>query len=244
MRHVFRLVGPLLAKGPADLARHGLGRGDRLGRGQPMRDVTDGVGVELGVADVDVFVRPAKPNGAGVVPVRVEPGDRPALVVGAEVLELGGHALRFAAARGLRLVATHLDLVLAGTPEQGGALLGGVIRQFVPEFRHAEVRDSLLAVEADRVAKLMPRKLKGEVMPFAVESAGAFSLEALHAAVRDGANAAGLLACGDLAAALAVVVAGSGRTLAPADLATHAEALALLRFALSDDYDEMAEAME
>jgi hypothetical protein len=160
------------------------------------------------------------------------------------VLALGGHALRFAAARGLRLVSTLLDLVLAGTPEQAGALLSGVIRQFVPEFRHAEVRDSLLEAEAERVGKLLPRKLRPEVMPFAVESAGAFSLEALHAAVRDGANAVGLLACGDLAAALAVVVSGGGTTLALGDLAAHPEALALLRFALSDDHDEMAEAME
>jgi lipopolysaccharide biosynthesis regulator YciM len=244
MRHVFRLVGPLLAKGQPDLARHGLAKNDRLPRGQAARDVADGVAVELGVADVDVFVRAAKPAGAALGPVRVEPGDRAALIIGAEVLALGGHALRFAAARGLRLVATHLDLVLAGTPEQAGALLGGVIRQFVPEFRHAEVRDILLEPEAERVAKLLPRKLKPEVMPFAIESAGAFSLEALHAAVRDGANAVGLLACGDLAAALAVVVSGTSPSLALGELAAHPEALALLRFALSDDYDEMAEAME
>jgi hypothetical protein len=245
MRHVFRLVGPLFAKGAADIARHGLARGDRLARGQSARDVTDGVAVELGVADVDVYVRPAAPKATpDASPVRVEPGDRAALVIGAEVVALGGHALRFAAARGLRLVATHLDLVLAGTPEQAGALLGAVIRQFVPEFRHTEVRDSLLEAEAERVARALPRKLKPEVMPFAVESAGAFSLAALHAAVREGANAVGLLACGDLAAALAVVIAGTGRTLSPADLAASDEALALLRFALSDDYDEMAEAME
>jgi hypothetical protein len=244
MRHIFRLVGPLLAKGQPDLARHGLAKNDRLPRGQAARDVADGVAVELGVSDVDVFVRAAKPAGAALGPVRVEPGDRAALIIGAEVLALGGHALRFAAARGLRLVATHLDLVLAGTPEQAGALLGGVIRQFVPEFRHAEVRDLLLEPEAERIAKLLPRKLKPEVMPFAIESAGAFSLEALHAAVRDGANAVGLLACGDLAASLAVVISGRTQTLSLAEVAGHPEALALLRFALSDDYDEMAEAME
>ena len=91
---------------------------------------------------------------------------------------------------------------------------------------------------------MLPRKLKPELMPFAVESAGAFDLAAVHAAVRDGANAVGMLACGDLPAALAAVLAGSGRTLEPADLAQHAEARELLRFALSDDYDELAQAME
>ena len=246
MRHVFRLVGPLLAKGAADLARHGVARGDRLARGQAARDVVEGVAVELGVPDVDVFVRPPSPRASGAETggVRVEPGERPAVILAPELPALGGHALRFAAARALRLVATHLDLVLAAPPADAGALLGGVIRQFVPDFRHPEIRDELLAVEAERIAKLLPRKLKPEVMPFAVESAGAFDVAAVHAAVRDGANAVGLLACGDLPAALAALVAGSGRTLAPADLAQHAEALALLRFALSDDYDELAQAME
>jgi hypothetical protein len=246
MRHVMRLVGPHLAKGAPHLARHGVARGERLARGQAARDVFEGVAAELGVADVDVFLRSPSSGVGGpeTSGVRVEPGERPAILLAAELPALGGRALRFAAARALRLVATHLDLLLAVPPAEAGALLGGVIRQFVPDFRHAGVRDELLDREAERVAKVLPRKLKPEVMPFAVESAGAFDLEALHAAVRDGANAVGLLACGDLPAALAALVAGSGRTLAPADLSPHAEAVALLRFALSDDYDELAQAME
>jgi tetratricopeptide (TPR) repeat protein len=247
MRHVFRLVGPLLAKGAADLARHRVARGDRVARGQPARDMVDGVAMELGVADVhiDVFVREAKDHaGVAAAGVRVEPGDRPAIIFASQVPALGGRALRFAAARALRLVATHLDVLLAGTPADAGALLGGVVRQFIPDFRHPEVRDVLLQVETERIAKLLPRKLKQDVMPFAVESAGAFDLDAVYAAVRDGANAVGLLAAGDLAAALAVVLVGTGGRLEPGAIAQHAEALSLLRFALSDDYDELAAAME
>ncbi|HVZ75493.1 MAG TPA: hypothetical protein VHJ20_24135, partial [Polyangia bacterium] len=246
VRHVFRLIGSVLTRGPADLARHGLTRAERLQRGHEARDVFDGVAAELGVPDLDVFVRaqPARASAAALRGVRIEPGERPAIILGPEVATLGGRALRFAAARALRLVATHLDLVLALTPGEAGALLGGVVRQFVPDFRHPAVRDALLDVEAGRVAKLLPRKLKPELMPFAIESAGTFDLDAMHAAVRDGANAFGLLACGDLPAALAVVLAGTGLTLAPADLARDPEALALLRFALSDDHDELAASME
>jgi hypothetical protein len=176
--------------------------------------------------------------------VRVEPGDRAAVILGFDLPKLGGHALRFAAARAARLVGTHLDLVLASSPPEAGALVGGVVRQFVPEYRHPGIRDELLDVEAERVAKALSRKVKQEVMPFAIESAGEFDLEGLHAAVRDGANVVGLLACADLPAALAVVLAGSGLTLAPADVARDAEALSLLRFALSDDYDDLAALME
>ena len=65
--------------------------------------------------------------------------------------------------------------------------------------------------------------------------------------MRDGANAAGLLACGDLPAALAVVLATAGvrdRALTLSPIVANPEALALLRFAVSDDYDELAAALE
>jgi hypothetical protein len=94
-------------------------------------------------------------------------------------------------------------------------------------------------------------------MPFAVESAGPFDIEAMVAAVRDGANAAGLLAAGDLPAALSVLLASGGAPGAPsgasgtsagplslAAIVADPEARALLRFAVSDDYDELARAIE
>jgi hypothetical protein len=92
-------------------------------------------------------------------------------------------------------------------------------------------------------------------MPFAVESAGEFDPMALHAAVRDGANAVGLLAAGDLPAALSVVLATSGMSatsptqdwdgaLSLSPIVAHPEGLALLRFAVSDDYDDLVLAME
>jgi hypothetical protein len=124
-----------------------------------------------------------------------------------------------------------------------------VVRQFVPDYRHPEVGDELIEREAERLSKHLPRKLKQELMPFAIESAGAFDVGALHAAVRDGANAAGLLASGDLPVSLAVVLAVSGKqpslgAVTVAAVAAEPEALALLRFALSDDYDAMAHALE
>jgi hypothetical protein len=243
---VVRLVGPLLVRGAADLGRAGVDRGDRVGRGQPPRDSIDGVASELGARDVDVYVR-KEPKPDAPAALRVQPGDPPAVVVGARLVGLGGRALRFVAARAIRLATTHLDIVLADGPAEAGALLGGVVRQFVPEYKHPELREEMLEIEAARVARVLSRKVKQEVMPFAIESAGAFDLSALHEAVRDGANAVGLLAAGDLPAALGVVLA----TRAPAAgkptieaIAAEPEALALLRFALSDDYDAMAQAME
>ena len=71
-------------------------------------------------------------------------------------------------------------------PEEAAALLVGIIRQFVPDYRHPGVRDTLVEAESARAARLMPRKVKATAAPFAIESAGPFDIVALHAAVRDG----------------------------------------------------------
>jgi hypothetical protein len=146
--------------------------------------------------------------------------------------------------------------VLAVPAEEAGALLVAIVRQFVPDYRHEAVREALAAAETARVERLFPRKLKQSLMPYAVESAGAFDLGALLAAVRDGANGAGLLACADLPAALSVLLELAGTVTAPvagrADvggltleaIAANPEALALLRFAVSDTYDDLAQALE
>jgi hypothetical protein len=202
--------------------------------------VFDAVAVELHAGEFDLYVKSGGEPGV----LRAEPGTPPSIIVGSGIAALGPQALRFAAARSLRLVATGLDLVLAGTPEDGAALLVAIVRQFVPEYRHPDVRDALVDAEADRVARVMSRKLRSQVMPFAVESAGPFEPAALHAAVRDGANGVALLGTGDLPTALCVVlVAGGGLTPGAAltlpAIVANPEALALLRFAVSDAYDDL-----
>ena len=250
VRQIQRQLGPALRPAGAEMVqqlhRLGVSRADRLGRGEGPRPTFDAVAAELGAGDFELYLKKA-PSAVGPVTLLAEPGNPPAIIVGAAIIELGPSAVRFAAGRTLRLAATNLDAVLAVPPEDAGAYLVGIIRQFVPDFRHPEVREALVDSEAARAARLIPRKARPTVTPFAIESAGPFDLAALHTAVRDGANAAGLLACGDLPAALTVVLATAGvrdRTLTLSPIVANPEALALLRFAVSDDYDELAAALE
>jgi hypothetical protein len=253
VRQLLRITGPYLRPSGNELAqvlsRQGVTRAERVGRGTPPRPIFDAVAADLGAGDFDLYVKPTG-RGASAVPLRAEPGTPPAVIVGSAIVELGAGAIRFAAGRTLRLIATNLDVLLAVSAEEAGALLTGVIRQIVPEYRHLGVRDALAEMETARAARLVPKKLKQQILPFAMESAGPFDLMALHAAVRDGANAAGLLAADDLPAALGAVLATAGmaptadRPLTLSPVVAHPEALALLRFAVSDDYDDLAQAME
>ncbi len=257
IRQLLRQLGPLLRPSGQELAqrlgREGVGKSDRRTRNTPPRPLFDAVAAELGAGDFDLYVK-TRGGSSEPIPLRAEPGSPSALIIGEEIEELGPAALRFAAARLLRLTATNLDAILAGSPVEAGALLVGIIRQFVPDYEHTEVPESLIAPEMSRAERAIPRKLKPQVMPFAVESAGAFDLGALHAATRDAANAVGLLAAGDLPAALSVILAVSGT--APVKLGlggvgltleaigAHAEAMALLQFAVSDEFDDLAGALE
>ncbi|HEY2903845.1 MAG TPA: hypothetical protein VGL59_24885 [Polyangia bacterium] len=243
VRNIFRLLGPSLAKAAPDLKAHNLGRGDRLPRGHAARTIIDAVAAQLGVGDFDVHVKRADDSRAALL---AEPGTPPALVLGAEIIDLGPAAVRFAAGRTLRLCATHLDLLLRQPLQATGALVVGVVRQFVDDFQHPQVSEAAAAAGVARVGKLLSRKLRQDVMHFALESATGFDLQALVAAVRDGANAVGLLAAGDLPASLAAVIAARGgpRPLTLAAIAADDEALALLNFALSDPYADLCRTME
>jgi hypothetical protein len=257
IRQLLRQLGPLLRPSGQELAqrlgRYGITKADRKTRGVPPRPLFDAVAAELGVGNFELYVK-TLPASAGPAPLRAEPGSPPAIIVGGPIAELGPGALRFAAARALRLTSTNLDAILAVSPEEAGAMLVGIIRQFVPDYEHAEVREELVAPQMARAERAIPRKLKLQVMPFAVESAGAFDLGALCAATRDAANAVGLLAAADLPAALSVILEisrtivavpeAAERRLTLEEIGANPEAMALLQFAVSDEFDDLARELE
>ncbi|MEP6654976.1 MAG: hypothetical protein ABJA82_16555, partial [Myxococcales bacterium] len=269
VRHLFRLLAPALWEGAkvdkVDLSRYLVDRGNRVAPGRPPRDVFDAVGAELLAGPFDLYLAPVVPAspvpsaspgpraGAGAaapVVVAVHPGKPPIIIISASVMQLGPAALRFVAGRSLRLIATHLEGAIAGGPAEMGEWIGAVVRQFMADYRHPLVPPERLAARAARVGKLLSRKLRQEIMPFAMESSGQLDLEALHAGIRDGANRVGLLASGSLAAALRVVLmltepaASAAGPALPAVLARNPEARALLSFALSDAYDDLVKAVE
>jgi lipopolysaccharide biosynthesis regulator YciM len=237
---VMRLFGPTLAKAwKPNLKRWEVSRADRQSSGVGPRVIAETIAADLGVRSFELYLSTTRSRA-----LSVEPGDPPALIIGREIAALGSGAVRFACGYGLRLVASHLDVLTQGSPADAGVLLAAIVRQFAPDFRHPELVDADVESASVRVARALPKALRIELAPFAAEIGVPFGLEGLIAAVQDTAARTGLLASGDLAASLRVLCAVYGQPLAPDAVAAVAPAVALLDFALSDSYEELVSALD
>ena len=203
-RNLMRFIEePLLKAFRVDLKQAGVGRADRLPRnGHAVRDVANRVAADLGVRDFDVYVSPALGKKAFL-----ELADPLSICLGSELLEgMHEHALRFLFARFFKMAQSHLALALRLPPAGLAALIAGIVRQFVPDFEPATLDRAAVAAEAQRVQRVLPKKLHAELHPFALECAApSADLLAISAGLAATADRAGLLAAGAPGPALAML---------------------------------------
>jgi tetratricopeptide (TPR) repeat protein len=233
LRALLRSVAPHLAhERRLDLRVLGLTREERQPKGE-LRDVVTALAHEAGVSDPEVFVK------AGPHPTAVYAASPQALILGAPVARLGGMALKFAAARAAYLLATGHAFLL--TDDAGGAalFLAGLVRVFVPSFVHPGLPELVTEQRSTELGRALPKKKKSDLVPFAWEAAGAFDIDALRDGIRAVADAVGLLACGHLPSALAVLVTEEGGKGDAASVRQVKDARALATFALSWELDDL-----
>lgn len=238
--NVMRVIGPALSRAAKPrLKRWAVGKSERLAAGVGFRAVADRLAGDLGVRNFDVYVTNTLPSA-----MTVEPGDPSVMIIGSEIAALDPVGLRFASGYLLRLMDTRFELLVDSSPVQMGALLAGVIRQFVPDYQHPDLPESAVAEAVARVSKAMSRQQRIQLAPFAAEIATQFAIAPMYAALQEAAARVGLLACGDLAASLRILALAEGRPFTPAALAGSPLALALMDFALSPEYEELAAALD
>jgi tetratricopeptide (TPR) repeat protein len=227
-RNLFRLLDEPLAKMfRADVKRLGVGRHEKLpSRGHALRDVANKIAADLGVRDFDLYVTAAHPTA-----LVVELTDPLSVVIGNKVIE-GAHELelRFLLGRCFKMIQSHMALPMRLTPEDLGLLVGGIVRQFVPDFVPAGFDEAHIVAEAGRMARIIPKKLHGELLPFALECASeSLDLKQIGPSLVHTANRAGLLCVGLPGPSLNAV----------RRLADEAQLRALLRFTVSDELAEL-----
>ncbi|MDB4965306.1 MAG: hypothetical protein JWN44_995 [Myxococcales bacterium] len=227
-RNLFRLLDEPLAKMfRADVKRLGVQRHEKLPRsGHALRDVANRIAADLGIRDFDLYVTAAHPTA-----LVVELTDPLSIVIGNKVVE-GAHEqeLRFLLGRCFKMIQSHMALPMRLTPEDLGLLVGGIVRQFVPDFVPAGFEEAQIVAEAGRMSRIIPKKLHGELLPFALECASeSLDLKQIGPSLVHTANRAGLLCCGLPMPALTAV----------RRLADDAQLRALLRFTVSDELAEL-----
>ena len=126
-------------------------------------------------------------------------------------------------------------------------LVGGIIRQYAADFTPADCdpEDLKRTTKELRSSRVIPKKLKQELMPYVLECAGSdVDLAALGATITHSANRAGLLFADALPASLSVL-ALHGRMEGQTESEHGAKLLEsrgnlqveeLIRFALSEEY--------
>jgi tetratricopeptide (TPR) repeat protein len=230
-RHLFRLLDESLAKAfRTDLRRLGIGKNEKLARGHALREVANRIGADLGLREFDLYVTAQHPTA-----LLVEITEPLSVILGSKLLEgdaknVTEHELRFYLGRVLKMMQCHMSLPMRLSADDLGVLVGAIVRQFVPEFVPKGFEEKQVAAEAARQSKLIPKKMQGELFPFAMECASPqLDLRQIGPALVDTANRAGLLACGLPGPALtALKRMGDG-----------VQVRALLRFAMSDEMAEL-----
>lgn len=239
-RQIFKLLREVFDKvRPGDLRGVGVARGDRVSNPEhPLRLILDPLAGDFGVAGYDLYISERQAEA-----LIVENTAKPSIVLGkAMVGDASEDEIRFIGGRSFWLISRAMILPSRLPPEDLEILVAAVVRHYVPEFEPPDVNLQLLRKVSRQVS--IPRRLRQELMPFALECSGhRIDLRSLHAAVIHSANRAGLLACRSVLAACSVLRREAGR-LDPARDAAELRALLqdnpqveqLLRFSVSDEH--------
>ena len=194
-----------------------------------MRDLANRIAADLGIRDFDLYVTAAMPNA-----LHLEPTEPVSIILGNKLVE-GAHEVevRFYLGRALKMVQSHMALPLRLSAEDLGVLVAAIVRQFVTDFKPHNLDEKRIVAEAQRIGKQIPKKMLGELSPFALECASeTLDLLTIAPALLETANRAGLITVGAVGPALTALKR----------LGDDAQLRSLLRFSVSDELGELRRA--
>ncbi|MGE5187345.1 MAG: tetratricopeptide repeat protein, partial [Acidobacteriota bacterium] len=236
LRQLFALLGDRVAKHVGvDLRAYGVGRGDRLrAKDSSVAAHAQDIATALGFGEIDVYVSTRLPYA-----MIAEPTSPVSLVIGQAIGQGDGRAIRFAAGAALELAHASLAIPARLPPDELGVLVVALLRLFQPEFPMGSLDEAAIAVQMQKLKRLIPSGLSSELKPYGLAvDAGHFSHHELARDLRVAGLRAGLVASGSLIAGLGLLAAQAG-TDVPSFLADPV-AQGLVSFALAEDHATVA----
>ena len=239
-RSLFKLLeeplGKLYGSDSKKLALMGVDRREKLPRaGHPIRELANKLATELGVGEFELYVTAAQDKNEDGKPVpyyTIEPLELPSLILSASLLEGSETERRFFLGGLLKLLQSKLVLPLRLAPDDLGVLVGGLVRQFVPDYCPLGFAEKRIINEAARQKRAIPSRLAPQVLPHAMECASAtLDFESISETLVQCSHYAGLLLTGSVPSAVAAL-----RRKGPA---AERQIDDLLRYAVTEEFAEL-----
>ena len=196
----------------------------------------------LNVGDFDIYLSQRKPDVVtGICHEKYR-----ALVIGHAVVSSMGAQQRFHAGRQLALLRDDAAALASLTVADVELAMAAAIRLGDPKAK-LPVNDETVDPVVRRLEAALPRKRRKTLVGAVAElGSGPVEITEWVNALRFGANRSGLLVCGDIRAALTIVVGTKDGEAGPSDpqealrrVVQEPEAADLLRFAFSRDYTDL-----
>jgi cellulose synthase operon protein C len=240
LAEVWRAIAPTVqAATGVDIVKLGFTRGDKIAvkklgdKYQPVASVLASFGIE----DVDIYISAGRSGFA-----RALAGDTPILCLGADVAAAALPQHRFALGRAVASIAegvatlsdlhgSELEWTLVAALKAADVAVPAALAELVPD------QDAAITERA-KALKKMSRKARNIIVQLAQQKPGELAdVEGLRRTANAVGQRAGLVWCGDLAVALAVLDVGKGgRTLADSPTA-----LELVAWSVSEDHMKLRE---
>ncbi|MFO0573039.1 MAG: hypothetical protein U1A78_03495 [Polyangia bacterium] len=178
--------------------------------GHPLRDLANRIAADLGVGEFDLYLTAAQARDEDGRPrplYFIEPLETPGLVLSNSLVDGASEAeRRFYLGGLLKLLQSQLVLPLRLLPDDLGVLVGGMVRQFVPDYAPLGFAEKRIVNEASRLKRAIPSKLQPLLLPHAMECAQAsLDFDGISEALVLASHFAGLLLCGSLPSAVAAL---------------------------------------
>jgi hypothetical protein len=242
-RALFKLLqeplGKLYGSDTKRILALGVDKREKLPRsGHPVRELANRIAAELGVGEFELYLTAAQgkdDEGRAVPLYTIEPTEPPSLIISNALLEGSGVTeaeRRFFLSGLLKLLQSQLVLPLRLLPDDLGVLVGGLVRQYVPDYAPLGFAEKRIVNEAQRQKRAIPGRLQPQVLPYAMECASAtLDFEGIADTLIMASHQAGLLLTGSVTSAVTALRkkgAGAERQIDE-----------LLRFAVSDECAEL-----